>query len=156
MKFPRLILLFLILATLTVSCSDNTCTDNATSLPLVRFYYSGSSSQQYISGLTVRGIGAPGDSILVDSGNINEVTLPLMISTHKTQWEIKGNGFTDTLEVNYDVIPFFESAECGAMYNFKITEVSCTSSGIDSVVIVQKTVNNVSRETLRLYFANRQ
>jgi len=138
------------------ACSDSSCYDNGNSLPLVRFYVSGQGAAT-VSGLTLRGIGAPGDSVFVDGEALSETYLPLRATTSNTQWIIAvasplGTTYTDTLSVDYKSVPYFAGAECGAMYSFELTNVDCTHNAIDSVVVMQNKVTNVSTETMRIYF----
>lgn len=154
------LLSLILLAMLLVigACSDGSCYDNANSLPLVRFYMSGKGAVS-VGGMTLRGLGAPGDSVLADGETLSETFLPLRATVNNTQWVIEvatvgGMPIADTLSIDYKAVPYFASAECGAMYSFEITKVDCTGNMIDSVVVKQPKVTNVSMETLRIYFKN--
>ncbi|MBR6947456.1 MAG: hypothetical protein IKH53_05820 [Muribaculaceae bacterium] len=143
------------------SCSDDSCYDNGSSLPLAAFYMDG--SQQTLTGITIKGIGAPGDSLLADSSSLQEIYLPLRASVGTTSYAISrwvGAGtpmahqLHDTLTLNYEPIAFFHSAECGAMYNFDIHSISCTTSGIDSVELLTPMVTNSRTPALRIHFTD--
>lgn len=143
------------------ACNDDSCYDNGSSLPLAAFYLG--NSQQTITGLTIMGIGAPGDSLLVDSSALKEVYLPLRASVGTTRYAISrwvGAGtpmaqqLHDTLTLDYEPIAYFHSAECGAMYNFNLHDVRCTINGIDSVVVITPLVTNSRTPALRIYFTN--
>ena len=160
MKFLLPIVLVLAALYLT-ACNDDSCYDNGSSLPLAAFYLG--NSQQTISGLTIMGIGAPGDSLLADSSALKEVYLPLRASVGTTRYAISrwvGAGtpmaqqLHDTLTLDYEPIAYFHSAECGAMYNFNLHDVRCTINGIDSVVVVTPLVTNSRTPALRIYFTN--
>ena len=152
----------LVLAALFLTaCNDDSCYDNGSSLPLAAFYLG--NSQQTITGLTIMGIGAPGDSLLADSSALKEVYLPLRISVGTTRYAISrwvGVGtpmaqqLHDTLTLDYEPIAYFHSAECGAMYNFNLHDVRCTINGIDSVVVITPLVTNSRTPALRIYFTN--
>lgn len=58
----------------------------------------------------------------------------------------------DTITVSYSSQPRFVSEECGAMYFYEIKTLQHTCHLIDSVVLVQPEVNNIDRETMRIYF----
>lgn len=138
-----------------VACSDGSCYDNANSLPLVRFYASGG-GKVTVNGVTLRGIDAPGDSAYIKNVSREEVYLPLRATKNSTQWIISvttttGASVADTLSINYSSQPYFASAECGAMFNFELKRVDCTHNFIDSVVVMQPVVTNVSQETMRIY-----
>ena len=143
-----------LVALCAASCNDDSCYDNGSAIPLARFYASGTATQVSVKGLTVRGIDNPGDSLLVDSMTVNETFLPLRATRELTQWVLDyGVDFpSDTLSLHYHAIPYFSSAECGAMYNFEITKVDATTHVLDSVVLVTPLVDNVTRVTMRIYF----
>ena len=150
--------LLLLLGACATACSDGSCYDNGSSLPLATFYVG--SQQQTVSGLTVSGIGAPGDSLLANSSSLKEIYLPLRASVGTTsfalarQLTINGEStlLRDTLTIDYEPVEFFHSIECGAMYNFDITGVQCTHHGIDSVVMLTTTVTNALTPALRIHF----
>ena len=160
MRFLLPIVLVLAALYLT-ACNDDSCYDNGSSLPLAAFYLG--NSQQTITGLTIMGIGAPGDSLLADSSALKEVYLPLRASVGTTRYAISrwvGAGtpmaqqLHDTLTLDYEPIAYFHSAECGAMYNFNLHDVRYTINGIDSVVVVTPLVTNSRTPALRIYFTN--
>ena len=160
MRFLLPIVLVLAALYLT-ACNDDSCYDNGSSLPLAAFYLG--NSQQTITGLTIMGIGAPGDSLLADSSALKEVYLPLRASVGTTRYAISrwvGAGtpmaqqLHDTLTLDYEPIAYFHSAECGAMYTFNLHDVRCTINGIDSVVVITPLVTNSRTPALRIYFTN--
>ena len=160
MRFLLPIVLVLAALYLT-ACNDDSCYENGSSLPLAAFYLG--NSQQTITGLTIMGIGAPGDSLLADSSALKEVYLPLRASVGTTRYAISrwvGAGtpmaqqLHDTLTLDYEPIAYFHSAECGAMYNFNLHDVRCTINGIDSVVVITPLVTNSRTPALRIYFTN--
>lgn len=160
MRFLLPIVLVLAALYLT-ACNDDSCYDNGSSLPLAAFYLG--NSQQTITGLTIMGIGAPGDSLLANSSALKEVYLPLRASVGTTRYAISrwvGAGtpmaqqLHDTLTLDYEPIAYFHSAECGAMYNFNLHDVRCTINGIDSVVVITPLVTNSRTPALRIYFTN--
>ncbi len=141
-----------------IACSDDSCYDNGSSLPLATFYLGG--SQQTINGLTIKGVGVPGDSLLADSSSLSEVYLPLRASVGSTtfafsRWVTIGNErhrIHDTLTIDYQPIEYFHSVECGAMYNFDVEQITHTTHGIDSVVLINKLITNEMAPSLRIYF----
>ena len=143
------------------SCGDNSCTENGSSLPQATCWLGG--SQQTVSGLTIKGIGAPGDSLLADSSSLSMIYLPLRASVGTTSYAISrwvGAGTSmarqlhDTITLDYEPIIFFHSEECGVMYNFDIRDVSYTTHGLDSVVLVTRLVTNTPKPTLRIHFTD--
>lgn len=147
----------LVALVLMAACSNDSCYDNGSSLPLASLYMG--KSQQVIPQLTVKGIGVPGDSLLLDATTVSEIYLPLRASvtttsfalTHPVTDEIV---VSDTITFRYQPIAFFHSKECGAMYNFDIERIDCTHHGIDSVVVITSLVTNATVPSLRIYFTD--
>ncbi len=140
------------------ACSDDSCYDNGSSLPLATFYLG--EKQQTINALTIKGIGVPGDSLLADSTSLSEVYLPLRATVNSTafalsRWVTIGSErhcIYDTLTINYQPIEFFHSVECGAMYNFKVEKITHTTHGIDSVVLINSLITSKITPSIRIYF----
>lgn len=154
-RLLHIALLALLATAALTSCNDNSCHDNGSSLPLAVFYVNG--SQQSVSGLTVMGIGAPGDSLLADSTTLSDLYLPLRATTTSTSYRISrqitpARLVSDTVTLEYQPIEYFHSTECGAMFNFDIKYVQHTTHGIDSVVAVTPVVTNSPLPALRIYF----
>lgn len=148
-------LLLILLTVALVSCTDNSCYDHASALPLVRFYETGTATQLSLSDVVIRGVDAPGDSILVNGETVDEVYLPLRASATTTQWvlEYAGDaGLADTITLQYRSIPYFASAECGAMYNFEIESVTATDILIDSIAVVKPVIDNGTDVAIRIFF----
>ena len=79
---------FLIALTLIMAaCSNDSCYDNGSSLPLATLHMG--TKQQSIPGLTIMGIGAPGDSLLLDSATVKEAYLPLRASQTATSFLVR-------------------------------------------------------------------
>lgn len=159
-RLPHIITCLLLTLALFTACSDDTCQDNGSSLPLATCYVGNISMK--VSGLTIKGIGVPGDSLLADSATLDEIYLPLRVSATTTsyaitRWAYRGEVLTclhDTITFGYQPIEYFHSAECGAMYNFDIQSVDYTTHAIDSVVILTKLITNARTPSLRIHFAD--
>ncbi len=153
------IILLTVLCIGTVSCSDDSCRENGSSLPLATFYVG--NTQQTVC-LTIMGIGAPGDSLLADSTNLKEVYLPLRATVSTTSYRISrwlniGDlraEIQDTISLDYQPIEYFHSIECGTMFNFDIKRVNCTRHAIDSVVLLTPVVTNSQVPALRIHFTD--
>lgn len=152
--------LLLMLCIGTAACNNDSCYDNGNSLPLATFYVG--DNQQNITGLTVMGIGAPGDSLLLDSASVNELFLPLRATTTSSSFLFQRWRRTadtdpvlcrDTLTIDYEPIEYFHSIECGAMFNFDVKRLNCTSHGIDSVVLLTRLFTNSRTPAVRIHFA---
>lgn len=154
--FPAVSLAVMVLA----GCSTDECLDNKNALPLAGFYSSEEPLQAVsLSGLTITGMGCVGDSVVNDRGSISRTYLPFRIDSDSTSFIIDYIGSrlesladADTLTFVYDRVPWFESAACGAMYNFKIREISTTLHAIDSVTCPSGVITNTDGENIRIYF----
>ena len=138
----------------TCSCTDDSCYDNGSSLPIATTYVG--SSQQTVTGLTIMGIGVPGDSLLLDSASVSEFYLPLRPSASTTSFKLQRwyhNAWVrDTLTIDYEPIEYFHSLECGAMFNFDIERVCHTTHAIDSIALLTKLITNSRTPAIRIYF----
>ena len=133
------------------SCNDN-CMGNSSGIPLAAFY-EGDKSVSVLD-LTVYGIGAPNDSAIIRNTAATQVYLPLRISVPSCQYVLDYNiedEPNDTITFTYDIIPYFESRECGAMYNFRIKEWAYTQYGIDSISIPNTMITNSDVVTIKIF-----
>ena len=160
-RLPLIILIStLVLTLIGTACNDDSCFENGSSLPLVQCYMDDAPTT--VSGLTIMGIGVPGDSLLADSSALKEVYLPLRASVGTTSYALwrwvfidsMKVEYCDTLTIDYEAIEYFHSAECGAMYNFDIKHVTCTNNAIDSVTLLTTLITNALTPSLRIYFTN--
>jgi hypothetical protein len=152
--------MLLALCLVTTACSDESCYENGSSLPLATLCLG--EAQQTISGLTVMGIGSPGDSLLLNNGAVKELYLPLRASVQSTafmfgRWLVNGTDTVtvrDTVTFDYQPVEYFHSAECGAMFNFNLKNVRHTTHGIDSVVLLTDVVTNSQLPSIRIHFTD--
>lgn len=138
-------------AVAVTSCNDN-CMGNSSGIPLAAFYEDGQSVS--VLNLTVYGIGAPNDSAIIRNTAATQVYLPLRTSTPSCEYVLDYNteGMpNDTVTFNYDIIPYFESRECGAMYNFDIKECAYTQNAIDSISIPNSMITNSDVVTIKIF-----
>ena len=134
-----------------ISCNDN-CMGNSSGIPLAAFYEG--ESQVYLDNITVYGVGAPNDSAVVRNATVSQVYLPFRITEPECQYVFDYNidGIeNDTITFNYDIIPYCESRECGAMYNFDIKEYSYTQHFIDSIAIPNTRITNSDVVTIKIF-----
>lgn len=152
--------LSLCLIVATAACDNNGCEDNQSSLPLAGFYSSQTKTAVSIDSLTVYGIGAPGDSMIVEtSSSITQVYLPFDIDASSSRFvirydrkELAAAHLADTITIAYKSRPYFHSKECGAMYVFDVEDYSSSTHLIDSVRIPAATIDNTNKENIRIYF----
>lgn len=138
-------------------CNTNGCIDNRSSIPVAGFYSMETGGEIAIDSISVGGIGAPDDSLLVNVGTrVQKVYLPFSSEAEEVSFAIlydwKNAPQPDLLTFRYQTIPFFVSEECGAMYRYRITEYSHTSHLLDSVAVIDSLITNVDRVTIKLFY----
>ncbi|MDE6242901.1 MAG: hypothetical protein K2M14_02700 [Muribaculaceae bacterium] len=132
------------------ACSTADCDDNRNSLPLADFYSEG--QRVMLSGLTVYGDGAPGDSLLLeDAQNVDELYLPFRITEGNTTFVLDFGGSSDEITFTYEPQPRFASSECGVVYDYKISNITHTSELIDSVTCPGGVITNAPGVNIHIY-----
>lgn len=155
-------LFFILISGVALSgCGDTECYENKNSLPLAGFYNSSLNPHAIsVDSISILGVGAPGDSILKDSvRSISQVYLPFRIDQGSTTYEIRYLGgeagklhIADFITFNYEIIPYFVSTACGAVYNYKMTTIEHSFNFIDSVTCPLGEITNVNIENIKIYF----
>ncbi len=161
-------ILNVILSTLIVSClcacNSNGCLDNQNSIPLAGFYSMSTKQPVTVSQMQIGGVGAPNDTLLLSSGSASEIYLPFRATTDETSFyfrlvptatdgeDTKPEPIYDTITFKYKTTPYFASSECGAMFQYEITEYSHTSLFIDSVAVTDSLITNVDIQRIQIYF----
>lgn len=142
-------------------CTDNECYDNKSSLPYAAFYSSGNEPKAIaLDSISILGVGAPGDSILHDSVNgLSRTYLPFRIDSGRTTYVIKYlNGeagrlrLCDTITFGYEIVPWFVSEACGAIFEYDSLSVATTHVFIDSVVPLKRKIDNSEGVNIHIYF----
>ncbi len=149
----------IVLLGVCTGCGSSECLDNQNSRPNAVFLMSGgenTGSALTVDSLTVVGFDAPDDTPLVKDESLNGLTLPFRLGDTETSYvfeyggELKG--LRDVITFNYRPVPEFVSEACGAIYAFEDVQVTYTNVLIDSVVCPWKTINNIERDYIRIYF----
>ncbi|MFG6385386.1 MAG: hypothetical protein K1V80_02765 [Muribaculaceae bacterium] len=160
----RILGISLLTALVLAGCNSAGCLDNGSTLPLAKFYSSATAAAVAIDSLQIQGIGAPGDSILVQAGSAtSQAYMPLRPDQPSTSWVfsykqgiLANPAFNDTLTFTYQTIPYFASEECGAMYIYRIESLTHTTHLIDSVLLTDQLFTNVEAERIKIYFRTAQ
>lgn len=146
---------------LQISCSSDECLDNRNSLPLAGFYSSVAMPNPIsIDSISVYGVNVPGNAMLLDSANnVSETYLPFSIDSKYSEFVIKylssdlsSLGISDTIAFDYEVIPYFVSSACGAIYKYKINSIQHTKFVIDSVTCPSNLIDNIPGQNINIYF----
>lgn len=134
------------------SCSSDGCTNNRNSIPMAGFYDYASRESLTVSGLGVSGVGAPNDSLLLDpSKSAHQVYLPFRGANDRAEFRLTHGAFSDHIEFRYEAYPYFDGEECGAMWRYRITDVSWSGLLVDSVAVTDSLITNIERERIMIF-----
>lgn len=159
MRLPNVYKLTALLAIAGVlnSCSGDGCTNNRNSLPLAGFYDYETREPVNVSNLSVGGLGAPGDSLLLDPAtSSHQVYLPFRGDEDLTSFEFQDGYVSDELTFHYDSYPYFDGEECGAMWRYRITDFEFNGTIIDSIAVTDPLITNIERERIMIFVSNYQ
>ncbi len=152
---PALGAIIAICAGCFAGCSTSDCDDLQNTLPMAGFFSTDSTpTPTTLPRLTLYGIGAPGDSLLLDSAlAVSEAYLPFRIDSRPTSFVLDylQGSMRDTITFTYDLSPRFSSMECGVVYDYTPTAITHTRTLIDSVTCPQGIITNVPGQNLRIY-----
>lgn len=158
-KILKLLLLTVACVAAVLSCTPSTCDENSTAIPLACFYASESKRSISLDSLTVYGVGAPGDTVIMYNGTGTQVYLPLRMNANNCQFvfhheavAFSDTRYNDTLTINYNPIPYFSSMDCGAMYYYDVMDYEYSTNLVDSVRIITDRFTNADIETVQIYF----
>lgn len=149
------------LTMLAGGCASDECEDNKNSLPLAVIMASLPEPQEAeLDSISVYGIGAPGDSLLLDSASsVGQMYLPFRIDETRTTYVIRylqsviaEKGICDTISFNYDIKPMFVSSACGAVYYYDNIRIENTTHFIDSVTCPGNRITNANIPNIFIYF----
>ncbi len=111
----------------------------------------GTAAEAGVNLLELKGVGREDSLLYENRTNIRALSLPMNGMAEETGFIFVFEEHTDTVWFRYEVIPFFLSQECGFMLNFELADVSYTTAGIDSVVIVTRKITSFDDTNIRIY-----
>lgn len=135
---------------LTSCQNDESCRENTTVLIQVDLYSYSTLNLKKTDSLTVKGIGT--DSVLYLKKALSSIALPLHNTSNKTSFEVSINGLKDTLDIVHQNQDYLLDYNCGCLKNHTIDSVYFKGNAIDSISIIQNSVNNVQKENIRLFY----
>lgn len=155
-------ILAIALAMVMVCCNSSGCLDNQNSIPLAGFYSMETKGKVTVRDINIGGVGAPDDTLLLNGTAASQVYLPFRASGNTTAFYFHlvtdadtlgiDTGLNDTISFSYESMPYFASADCGAIYRYRITECRHTSLFIDSVAVTDSLITNVDMQRIEIYF----
>lgn len=142
------------------ACNETGCLDNRSSIPYAGFYSYQTGAKIVLDSVEIGGVGAPHDSLLMKaSDRYSNLYLPFRFEHDNTAFFIRYvsealnyASLVDTLSFVYTSEPVFVSADCGAMYRYKVVNMSYTRHLIDSVALLDSLITNVDTERLQIFF----
>ena len=145
----------LLLAAVTACDSGYDCTLNNTSYNNIGFYSADTKERYpYPDALDISLMVNGKDSIMIyHIIDAESISLP-MSYTHDTDTVVfhYESGHSDSLYIEHNNEPYYQSMECGTLMFHKIEEVRHTDVWIDSVAIKHKNVNFKGNENIKIYF----
>lgn len=158
-------LTIIVLAAVTVlitmnGCTNDTCGESRTTLPLAGLYNSQGVKTAFDS-LAVYGIGGAADSAIValPGTRITQLYLPMQPGTDRTTWVISYKQkaldhpeLNDTMTLAYTSSPYFASSECGVVMHYRLTSFAYTRHLVDSIAVTDSLFNNYDFERIKIMF----
>ena len=164
MRIHRLYKLFLLLLVtgggLLTGCRPDTICRQDTDVAMgvsVRWLQKDSAGttaeQNTFDSIRVQGIG--NDSVLYNNGkNLSALRLPMRPDTCVTAFALLWHGTKDTLFIRHDNTRHFVSQACGCMVYHTIDTVWHSGSAIDSIALINSTIENNEQENIQLTMCN--
>lgn len=144
---------FLVLAFVCLSCNINRPCDEQVRFPVNTGFYNISDEEMrdtILEDITVYGIGRE-DSLLYDQDTTNAINFRLSPYDDTTKIVIVYGTVHDTLTFYYSRELRMISPECGFAFLFDIKELSNTRNFIDSVSLINPTLEEIETEHLQIF-----
>ena len=146
------------------ACGSDGCNSNTACIPLAQLYSSSTLKAITVDSISVYGIGAPGDSMIVRCGkSISQFTMPLRTTVDETKYVLHYDQKAlshprnnDTITMRYKVDAIFDSKECGVVYAFEISDFTYTRHLIDSMAMPYNRITNLTSVSVQLYMRTQQ
>lgn len=148
--------------TLFAGCGDEYCDESGSGIPLVGIYaMENPPVEAMLDSLTVYGKDQKTDSILYDTiSNVKSFYTPLDIDKNEVKYVLRYDQKGVPEEYKWDTLTYkyrkelkFDTPECGAFYEYTIEKFEYTTHSIVYAELVAPTVNNLSSQTVKLYYA---
>lgn len=140
------------LMSVLIGCTSDGCEHNRNSIPLAGFYDYETKAALTVSGLSVSGVGAPNDSLLLDPArSSHQVYLPFRGSQSEASFIFSSGGIGDIVTFKYESIPYFDGEDCGVMWRYTITDFEHQGFIIDSISVTDAEITNIERERIMIF-----
>ena len=151
-KYHKILFLLLII---TVGCEkDDICIEGSdtTSRITIGFIDYNSKGPKSISLESIRGIGL--DSV-IEGIDGNDLKLPLIASSNKTEYILEYNKVLDTVTIHHQTIHKYLNRSCGYISNFIVksdTEISKNHGWIKEVSIENDSIFNEEKTNILIHY----
>ena len=142
---------FFIATGILLSCSSEGCYEDTEADLIINLLETDAETISEIDSITIFGIG-PEDSLLYKDASLKTVNLPLYAAEDYTDFAVINGLISDTIRVWYSSSLTFISKGCGYIYLHSIESIEYTTHRIDTVLIINKSVNTEDEENLRTFF----
>ncbi|MEE4116902.1 MAG: DUF6452 family protein [Marinilabiliaceae bacterium] len=151
MKTLSSILLVLLLIPLIPGCVSEGCYEEIDSDLVISLYKTDSEDPDKIDSLTVYGFGME-DLKLYEMAAPGSLMLPLNPGPPSSTFVIINGTISDTLTIVYSSRYNFVSKGCGYNYLYTIKSISYTKNHIDTILVINESINPSDEENLRAFF----
>lgn len=142
----------LALIVIAVSCSEGACFEETEAFMKGSFYRRPPLKLTPPDSLTLYGSNRPNQTIYKRKAGVQPVLIPLDSSNETSEFVMKINGISDTIEVSYSTFPALISKECGYSFFHDIDTIIYTTNIIDSIKISKHRITNLDEENIRIYY----
>lgn len=152
------LLLICLLVLVACTSSDGECRKNRVVVMGVSLYKTvfDADAEAFVTSSTTEKMtikGLDNDSLLYNDQSLSSFDLPLRVLEPTSSFVLqRGILGTDTIVIFHENTNNFISLECGCFVYHTIKETATTTHQIDSVVIENTYVQNVSEKHLRIYY----
>lgn len=147
MKLP-----FLAVIVIAFSCSEGACFEETEAYLKGSFYRRPPLKLTAPDSLTLYGSDRPGQTIYKRKSGVQPALIPLNSAAETSEFVMKINGISDTLEVRYTTFPALISKECGYTFFHDIDTIIYSTHIIDSIKISKSRITNLDEENIRIYY----
>lgn len=162
LKNLRHAVLAIISLCVVAGCGDEYCDESGSGIPLVGIYtMENPPVVASLDSLTVYGKDQKTDSMLYDTvSNVHTFYTPLDIDKDEVKYILRYEKKDIAKEYKWDTLTYtykrelkFDTPECGAFYEFTIEKFEYTTHSIVYAELISEVVNNLTSETVKLYYA---
>lgn len=101
--------------------------------------------------ISIFGVGSPGEDIHIYGNNTKSIGLELQAGAQLTMYKILYHGQMDTLYIQHTPKIHFVNMACGCTTYHTISKAWSSDPRVDSVSIINASVETIAQENLRIY-----